>query len=147
MKVQIDEYLTAGEKQKGGKQASSILQGLSESELLSLRAEIQNMLPARRLQDINLEQELVYQLRTAQLLQEAVMSTDDLEIPANQKAQVLNSVAATIQHLIKMQSDLYTFERFKRIESMLVRLLNTWPDEQTREFFTRYEKELKKLGE
>jgi len=111
---------------------------LDEEELLLLRARIDDLLPATKLADIDLERELMLQLRTAQALQNRTLLTDD--IPANQKAQVLNAVAASIQALIKMQAEYYTPERLKRIETHLISLLNSWPEDQTRPFFEAYEK-------
>lgn len=110
---------------------------MNEGELLVLRAQIDALLPVTKLSDMNLERELTLQLRSAQTLQQSVL--DDEETPANQKAQVMNSVANTLQHLVKMQVEYYTPERLKLIEAALVRTLKEWPDEQTHAFFQRYE--------
>lgn len=110
---------------------------LDESELLALRARIDQILPVKNLADTNLEQELMMQLRAAQALQGKVLEDD--HIPANQKAQVMNAISNTIQNLVKMQLDYYTPERLKKIENALVRTLNSWELSDTEEFFKRYE--------
>lgn len=113
----------------------------SEEELLLLRGRIDTHLPVIRLADVNLERELMLQLRAAQALQTRVL--DDELTAANQKAQVMNSVASTIQNLIKLQAEQYTPERLKRIENLLVDTLNELPEDMTRDFFQKYEEILK----
>lgn len=120
------------------------LNKFSEAELLILRHEIDSRLPITKLSDMNLERELTLQFRVAQTLQARVVEDDD--IPANQKAQVMNSVATTLQSLVKMQAEYYTPERLKKIESALVVCLNGWPVEQTEEFFKQYERMLEGVG-
>lgn len=113
------------------------LTSMSEAELLFLRAQVDALLPVKRLSDMNLEMELTLQLRSAQALQQIVL--EDVHTPANQKAQVMNSVASTISSLIKMQVDYYTPERLKKIEAALIKALNTLDTAQTEGFFTKYE--------
>lgn len=113
------------------------LDGMKEDELLVLRARIDELLPVKDLSDLNLERELMLQLRAAQALQTKVI--DDQLTPANQKAQVMNSVATIIQNLVKMQLEQYTPERLKRIELALIQMLKTMPEDQTEEFFKQYE--------
>ena len=139
MRINIDEHLI-GKRAEDEQSDPLDLDNYTEEELLELRSAITNMLPASHLKDLDLEQELVLQFRRAQHLQDRVLR--QLDIPANQQAQVLNSVASTLQQLVKMQSDFYTYERLKKIEGILVNLLNQWPEEQTEEFFRRYEAEL-----
>lgn len=139
LEVRIDEHLT-----KRSNQASTStdlgLEHYSEEDLLELLERIVVLLPASQLKDIDLEKELVLQYRQAKLLQQTIR--EDSSIPANQKAQVMNTVASTLQALVKMQTDFYTFERFKQIETALIRQLNQWPEEDTKEFFRRYEQDL-----
>lgn len=122
----------------GREQSTIDLEKLDESELLVLRHRVDRLLPVTKLSDMNLERELTLQFRAAQALQANVL--DDDQIAANQKAQVMNSVASTLQALVKMQAEYYTPERLKKIENALVKLLNEWPIEQTQAFFVRYEK-------
>lgn len=117
------------------------LDKMTEAELLRLRAKVDALLPMTQLSDVNLERELMLQFRVAQNLQTDI--TNDREIPANQKAQVMNSVASTLQSLVKMQIEYYTPERLKRIELILIDMLNKMPEDQTREFFEKYERLLR----
>lgn len=115
----------------------SSLQDYSISELLSLRAEIDARLPASSLQDMNLERELVRQYLKVQELQEE--SRQDEGVPYNQQAQVANSVASTLDALVKMQKDIYTSERFKAIENLLIQYIKRMPLELAEQFVAEYE--------
>lgn len=113
------------------------LEHLSVSELMELRQEIQNKLPASSLQDMDLEQELVYQFLTVKDLQNEGFKDD--RTPLNQKAQVANSVAATLGDLVKMQKGLYTSERFKAIEALLIQAIKKLPRDVAEAFISDYE--------
>lgn len=122
---------------KGRVKEAVDLSEMDEQELLVLRSKIDALLPVTKLSDLNLERELMLQLRAAQALQTRVL--DDANIQANQKAQVMNAVAATIQNLVKMQLEYYTPERLKKIEIALVRTLQSWQPDRVEDFFKRYE--------
>lgn len=113
------------------------IQMLSIGELLALRAEIDARLPATALADLDLEKELVMQFNTVKALQAGILS--DKHVQANQKAQVANSTASTLSQLTRMQTDYYTAERLKAIETALIRMLRTWPEDLTAKFFEEYE--------
>lgn len=102
------------------------LSSLSMMGLLSLRNRIQGMLPATQLKDMDLSQELVLQVAALQELQRLTMG--DKNTPANQQAQVANSLSAALVNLVKLQSEVYTTERFKRIERAVINFLNGLPD-------------------
>lgn len=106
-------------------------------ELLRLRAEIDSRLPATRLSDMNLEEELVRQYLQIQALQTVVM--EDKTTPANQKAQVAATVANTLQHLVKMQTEYHTAERFKAIENLMIKYFKTLPLDVVEKFMDEYE--------
>lgn len=108
-----------------------------EVALLSLRAEIDAMLPPAKLKDLDLEAELVRQYRVVKSLQNDIIT--DMDTPPNQKAQVANSCAATLVQLTKMQSEFYTSERFKAIEGIMIKCLKTLPEEAVLAFFADYE--------
>lgn len=110
---------------------------LSEEQLLELRAEIDQLLPTKALTDLNMERELVLQLTTVQHLQMAVLR--DKSVPANQKAQTVNSVAASLQALAKLQTEVYTSERLKTLEHILIKTLQTLPTAAQEEFLQAYE--------
>lgn len=126
--------------QRGSPQQSEsavLIESMDVESLLDLRARIDKCLPATALKHMDLEQELVIQFQTLKMLQ--TITLEDKDTPANQMAQVANSVGASLQSLAKMQSDLYSAERFKQIEGMLINLLNTWPEDLTRKFLSDYE--------
>lgn len=113
---------------------------LNPEELLELRKEIDQRLPTSSLNDLNLEKELVLQLLTVQKLQRDVLSEDD--IPANQKAQTVNAVAANLATLAKLQTEVYTSERLKKVEQVLISVLQEMPMEQQEAFLEAYESAL-----
>ena len=130
-----NESLKTPESSKQRQQTD--LQNLSVDELLSLRSEIDELLPARALGDIDLEHELVVQFLAVKSLQANVLQ--DEHTAANQKAQVANAVASTLQQLVKMQSEHYNAERFKRIEALLVKSMKLMPVEAAEAFLNEYE--------
>jgi hypothetical protein len=120
-----------------GEKFGGLLDPLEESELLELREAIQSRLPTT-LQEINLENELVLQYKSAKTLLNKVLNDDNVQ--ANQKAQVQNSCAASLKELARLQTDLFTAERLKAIEQMLIRAIRTLPQETQVQFFNEYEK-------
>lgn len=111
---------------------------LSEGHLVLLRDRIDARLPPARLSNLNLEEELVLQLMRAKALQSDAF--DDVDVAANQKAQVMNSVASTIGALVRMQTDLYNAERFKAIEAILLEAVKSMPTPQATKFLDEYER-------
>jgi hypothetical protein len=75
-------------------------------------------------------------------LQQRVLT--DNEAPANQQAQVANSLSSALVNLVKLQTDVYTSERMKVIESILVDCIKDLPMEAQEEFLERYETALGK---
>jgi hypothetical protein len=106
------------------------------AHLIDLHTAIKCSLPNAKLQDINLAQELVLQFMRVKELQTATLS--DTKVAANQKAQVANSVAATLAQLTKLQTELHTAERLKTIEGILIRHLKTLPVEVVEAFLEEY---------
>lgn len=109
-------------------------------ELLDLRARIERRLPARSLKELDLERELTLQFLALQQLQNDVI--DDGDTPANQKAQVANSLSAALVNLVKLQGDVHSSERMKRIESILIDTLKDLPVEAVEAFLANYEQAL-----
>jgi hypothetical protein len=112
------------------------LSNFTLQDLLKLRAEIEQKLPARSLKDIDLERELVLQWMASQELQNRILQ--DQETPANQKAQVANSTATILQQLGKLQIEIHSSERLKKIEAILIETLQTLPTEAQEAFFVAY---------
>ena len=106
------------------------LSGLSMMGLLALRNRVHSLLPAVHLKDMDLSQELVLQVAALQELQRMTMGA--AEVPANQQAQVANSLSAALVNLVKMQGEVYTTERFKRVERAVINFLNGLPEGEDR---------------
>jgi hypothetical protein len=112
------------------------------AELVRFRDEIGRALPALELKHLNLEQEMLLQYHALRELQGDVLS--DGEVPVNQRAQVANSVASTLKTLGDLQIGLYSSERFKDVENLLIRTLDKLPEEQAAVFIDDYEKLLRR---
>ncbi len=119
------------------------LASYDDEQLIELRAEIDELLPAKRLKDINLEEELVRQLALVQKLQRDVLN-DSENTPANQMAQCAGAVANVLAVLSKLQVEVYSSERLKVIEGILIECVGTLPQGTQEEFFAEYERRLDK---
>ena len=120
------------------------LDDMTTEDLIRLHASIEAKLPPAELGSMNLERELVMQYRRILALQEDVLTDDD--VPANQRAQVSNAVAATLQQLVKMQVDLGREEQMKRMETALLEAVETLPNAEKDLFFQRYEEIAERVG-
>ena len=89
---------------------------------------------------LNLDKELLAQYRNAQSVLEDTLY--DEQTPANQKAQVLNTITSILQQILKSQTELYDSERVKKIESTLISVLKKYP-ELAQAFIVDYEQALK----
>lgn len=107
-------------------------------QLLELRNRIEQHLPAKDLSDMDLKRELVLQVLALQQLQASVISDDD--VAPNQKSQVANSLSSALSTLVKIQGDVNTSERFKKLEAALVGSISLLPLEAQRAFIEEYEK-------
>lgn len=112
------------------------------AELVSMRDEITQALPPLELSKINLEEEVLLQYHTLRELQGDVLA--DKDVPTNQKAQVANSVAAALRTLGDQQAELYSSERSKDIENLLIRSLRLWPEESAAVFIEELAQILRK---
>lgn len=117
------------------------IEKLDEAGLLELRAKIDAKLPIKSLDDLDLVQESLRQLQMAKQLQ-ADAAKRDAGVPMNQRAQVQNSIGSIITTLAKVQMDLYTSERIKRIQSAVVKIVKTLPKEAQERFFEMLEADL-----
>lgn len=113
------------------------LSNMSEAQLIEMRGMIDRLLPTTRLKDLNLEKELVLQLVTIQGVQADALDND--EVPAHQKAQVAGKVADALATLGKLQIEVYSSERLKKVEAVLIGVLKNLPHAQQDEFLTAYE--------
>lgn len=116
------------------------LSGLSLMGLLALRNRVHSLLPAVHLKDMDLSQELVLQVAALQQLQRLTMGDND--VPANQQAQVANSLSAALVNLVKLQGDVHTSERLKKIERILIESIQDLPTDAQQRFLDAYQKGL-----
>jgi hypothetical protein len=123
------------DKQKADKTPKAY-NSLSQAELLAARDEIDALLTETRLKEVNLSKELLLQLKKAKLLQKN--TEEDEDVPANQRAQVQNSLGTVLINLAKHQQATYTAERFKKLETAVIKCLKTLAKEQQEEFFKLY---------
>lgn len=123
---------------RSSKQAAvDTIKTLTEEERYSLFEALVEMGQTRKLSDINLESELLGQYEKVCKLQKDVI--DDEDTPVNQRAQVANAVASTLQQLLKMQTEFYTSERFKALEALMIKALKKMPQEAAEAFVAEYE--------
>jgi hypothetical protein len=112
------------------------------AELIRFRSEINQELPPLELGKMNLEEEMLLQYHAMRELQGKVMEDDD--VPVNQRAQVANTMATTLKTIGDQQIALYSSERFKQIENLLIRTLDKLPEEVAAVFLEQYAKILEK---
>lgn len=127
---------------KGAAAQADILAGLDDEQLLALRHRLDKKLRLD-LTKLNLAEELGMQYRSGMTLLASVQ--DDSDTPANQRAQVFNSVGAMLDKIVKNQKIVYDAERLKRFESAFLKVLDLLgTDEMKRRFFDLYGDYLKK---
>lgn len=123
------------------KVTESVLDGLGQDELMALRQKIDGQLQID-INKLNLTDELGLQYRFGMNLL-ATISGDDDDTPTNQKAQVMNSVNATLKEIIKQTEVVYGAERLKRFEAAMLKVLRGLPEDSRRVFFDLYSDYLK----
>jgi hypothetical protein len=116
---------------------------MSIASLIELRDQVTAKLPPLKLSEMNLEEEVMLQYLTIRELQTETINDDD--VPVNQRAQVANSVTASLNKLTELQERLRPTERHKAIENTLIRCLSKLPEETASEFLDEYEKVLRDL--
>jgi len=121
-------------------QSPASLQGLDISlysmvELLTLRNLIDSRLPPMDINELDLEEEVVRQFMTVKGLQAQTLNGNE---EANKKASVVNACSVALTSLAKLQVDLHTAERFKKIENLMIRHLKLLPKESADAFLEQY---------
>lgn len=127
--------------------SEALLRAMSLEELLDLRQRVDNLLPPRAISEINMEEELLLQLASLRALSNKIAgvgSSDDGEggvvgVPLNQRAQLANSITTVLKSLIDRQVEVFSSERFKRIENLLIRHLRRQDGEFAKAFLDEYE--------
>jgi len=120
------------------------LLSMSEKDLRTLQDLLKELLPEQSVKELNLEDELLQQYTKTKRLMNEVL--EDLDVAPNQKAQVANSVVGTLGQLVKLQEDLKLQEAMKLMESTLIDVIKTLPQDVKDEFFEVYEAQARKVG-
>lgn len=107
----------------------------SESELLALMGRIEALLPPMTMKSLNLEEELARQYQTVKALQSETLSGKE---DSTKKASILSACNSALQAIIRMQNDLHNSERFKVLETLLVRYIKKLPKETVEAFLEDY---------
>lgn len=106
------------------------------TELYALRARIDARLPPTDINELDLEEEVVRQFMQVRDLQAQVLNGNE---EANKKAAVINACTNALQALAKLQVELHTAERFKKIENLLIKHLKLLPVEVAESFMDQYQ--------
>jgi hypothetical protein len=83
-------------------------------------------------------------MKQLQGLQMSVLR-EESNVPANQIAQVCNSLSTSLRLLADRQVSVYNSERLKKIEKVLIECLSVLPDDIQQAFLSKYESELEGL--
>lgn len=111
---------------------------MTQAELLQLRGEIDENLSGIHLQDVNLVQETLIQLKKAKILQNRATKVG-ANYPLNQLAQVQNSIAKILQDLAKIQNTLFDSEQRKRLQQATIKTIKSLSQADQDRFFELYE--------
>jgi len=115
------------------------LEDIPVADLIDLYEGIKSALPAHKLQDIDLAQELVLQFMRVKELQSDTLSSSRSK--GSDKTSAANAVATMLAHLTRLQTELHTAERFKLMEVHLIKALKDFP-ELSESFLKEYERAL-----
>jgi len=129
---------------RGGESPMKTMADMSDEDLRALRDAINAMLPEDTMSGIDLEGELVTQHRDLKALYRSIVN--DPEVQANQKAQVANSILATLGSMKKMQDDLMRDRTSQAIEKVLIAAIQTLPKETKDAIYEEMELLAKKEG-
>lgn len=93
---------------------------------------------AKTLRDINLEAELLEQyFALSKLFKDTIHDSD---VYANQKATLANSLTSLLDKIAKLQEEIYSSERVKRLETVILKTLQAVGDVPlTTRFLEQYE--------
>ena len=94
------------------------------------------------LKDIDVASELEHAFRIAKTLLDSCVN--DSETPLNQKAQIIGALNTILAAMTKQRADIYSAERVRTLESVLLKVLKRHPTLAT-DFLADYRVELAKL--
>ncbi len=113
------------------------LEDIPVADLIDLYEGIKSALPAHKLQDIDLAQELVLQFMRVKELQSDTLSSSRSK--GSDKTSAANAVATMLAHLTRLQTELHTAERYKALETIMIRQFKKLPADVVEEFINEYE--------
>lgn len=108
------------------------LKAMDQNSLMKLRNEIDMQL-GLDMRSIDLNKELGLQYMQAKMLYTEVGS--DNATPANQKAQILNTISSIIASITKTSAEIHSVERQKKIEAATLACVKELPMEAKTKFF------------
>lgn len=86
--------------------------------------------------DLDLGQELAENYKLAkQFLEQVRYGEDD----SQEQARLMTVVSSVLKDIIKLQESVYSIERSKKIEQVLINTLKRMPENLQNDFFTQYE--------
>ncbi len=94
------------------------------------------------LKDIDIGVELEHAFRIAKTLLDSCVN--DSETPLNQKAQIIGALNTILAAMVKQRTDIYSAERVRTLESVLLKVLKRHPTLAT-DFLADYKAELEKV--
>ena len=93
------------------------------------------------LKNLDLDAELYNAYAKAKNYLADVQSND--QVPANQLAQLMNTISAILKEIVKMQTELHNAERVKKLEAAMIQAIKLAPLESQQAFLVQYEAILK----
>jgi hypothetical protein len=121
--------------------------GLEDYDLHAAPSQPQTVLPADylpeygSLKSLNLDSELYAAYARAKNYL-AIVQADE-EIPPNQISQVMNTLTAILDKIVKLQTELYNAERVKKLEAAMIQAIKLAPPESQQVFLEQYQTLLK----
>ena len=93
------------------------------------------------LKSLNLDAELYNAYAKAKNYLADVQS--DESVPANQIAQIYNTITTILKEIVKLQTELYSAERVKKLEAAMIQAIKLAPPESQQVFLEQYQTLLK----
>lgn len=127
-------------------QVKVLIEHMTPGELQEMRTAISLRLgDVASLENVNLQEKVVIQLAQMESLLQELMGASD--VPANQKAQVANSIHGLIAQLVKWRTDLFQADRISKLEGALLDAIKKQPDEVKDKFMEVYRELLEKADQ
>jgi hypothetical protein len=131
----LKDYSVANQQAKPAADPLELLQGLDNDTLMRLRNAIDQKLDIDP-RSLNMAEELTLQYKQGKALLESVHTDGD--VPANQRAQVFNTVGTMLDKIFKQMKVAFDAERLKRYEAAFMKTLDDFPVEAKRKFLDIY---------